>query len=141
MDRRVILIVEDIPTIQRLICRTVQRILPSARILTAIDGEEGFLRACINHPDLIITGLSMPRMNGYEMIRLLRREKTGMRTPIIGLSGNDPYCSLTGAFRAQCDEFLAKPYEPAALEAKITRVLSLTSAVGSSDRWVAQMVR
>jgi CheY-like chemotaxis protein len=97
--------------------------LPASQIITANNGEEGFLKACVASPDLIITGLTMPQMNGYEMVRLLRREKIGNTTLIIGLSGNVPQQSLTRAFRGSCDEFLAKPFSPEELQAKITKVL------------------
>jgi two-component system alkaline phosphatase synthesis response regulator PhoP len=123
MKELTVLIVEDIPTVQTLLSRIVERLLPTSQVITANNGEEGFLKACLARPDLIITGLAMPQMNGYEMVRLLRREKIGNTTLIIGLSGNDPCQPLTKAFRGSCDEFLAKPFAPGELQAKITKVL------------------
>ena len=125
MDDVTVLVVEDMPVIQALVSRTVRQLLPSSRVITANNGEEGFLRANMVRPELIITGLVMPHMNGYEMVRLLRQEKIGKVTLIIGLSGDDPHSPLTRAFRAACDDFLAKPFAPRELQAKVKKVLDL----------------
>jgi two-component system alkaline phosphatase synthesis response regulator PhoP len=129
-----VLIVEDIPVVRKLLLRIAQQLLPASQVITANNGEEGFLRACIARPDLIITGLAMPQMNGFEMVRLLRREKIGNTALVIGLSGNDPHQSLTRAFRESCDEFLAKPFAPGELQAKIAKVLDRNHSQRTSFR-------
>lgn len=105
-----ILIVEDILIVQELLKRIVQRTVPSAHILTASNGEEGLQKAIENRLDLIITGLTMPKMDGYEMVYHLRRQKDRAWVPIIGMSGNAPNKPNMIAFRRLCDAFLSKPF-------------------------------
>jgi CheY-like chemotaxis protein len=123
MKQMTILIVEDMPEILELIIRITRDILPSAQLLTADNGEEGLSKARQQRPDLIITGLTMPKMNGLRMVRLLRQEDWGYRVPIIGLSGNDPYKFSTLAFRRVCDRFLNKPFLSYQLRQTIHSVL------------------
>lgn len=53
------------------------------KVITATDGQEGFKIACKEQPDLILTDLMMPNLDGVEMIHLLRDESQFQKVPII----------------------------------------------------------
>lgn len=55
-------------------------------VFVAADGGEGLYQAKVNEPDLIVTDITMPTLNGYEMIRQLRATERFADTPIIALT-------------------------------------------------------
>ena len=115
-----ILIVDDDPLILTVIVQVIARaVAPSTHILTAYNGEDGLRKALEVQPDLIITDLMMPKMDGYEMVQLLRREQTGNRARIIGVSSSGALDARTKAFRTMCDTFLTKPFMPNELVEKL----------------------
>ena len=115
-----ILIVDDDPLILTVIVQVIARaVAPSTHILTAYNGEDGLRKALETQPDLIITDLMMPKMDGYEMVQLLRREQTGNRARIIGVSSSGALDARTKAFRTMCDTFLTKPFMPNELVEKL----------------------
>jgi DNA-binding response OmpR family regulator len=82
-----ILIVEDDISLRKALFEKLTS--EGFHILQAEDGEKGLKSALENHPDLIVLDVIMPRMNGMEMMKLLR-EKTGKITPIIILTNLEP---------------------------------------------------
>jgi CheY-like chemotaxis protein len=72
----------------------------------ASDGEEGFQKAVELLPDIIITDLAMPIVDGWETIRRLRADERTRRIPIIACSGND---SPRGTHAPWADAVLTKP--------------------------------
>lgn len=119
-----VLIVEDSPAVVLVISRIVRSFGKQVEIITAVDGVEGLVAAWQHHPDIIITRLYMARMDGYEMVRLLRREQTGSQIKIIGLSGQETSRTRVVAFRQLCDGFLAKPFTRSQLWDTLGQVLA-----------------
>ncbi len=115
-----ILLVEDDPLILMVMLQIIQRAVPaSAQILTAHNGEEGLLKAREIRPDLIITDLMMPKMDGYDMVQSLRQEQLDNPMWVIGLSCANAFDSRTTDFRKVCDKFLPKPFRPNELVAAL----------------------
>lgn len=113
-DSARILVIDDDPAV----LSTVRRILERAghEVLDAQDGREGLSLARREDPDLIITDLIMPEMEGIETIRTLREELPGVK--IIAVSGGGamgPGTYLTDAEILGADRALAKPFTPAQL--------------------------
>jgi CheY-like chemotaxis protein len=99
-------------------------VTPATNILTAYNGEEGLRLALQTQPDLIITDLMMPKMDGYDLVQSLRREDTATRARIIGVSSSGAMDARTKAFRTMCDGFLNKPFLPNELIEKVTYLTS-----------------
>jgi CheY-like chemotaxis protein len=117
-----ILLVEDDPLVLMLMLQVVERaVAPSAQIMTARNGEEGLLRAREVQPDLIVTDLMMPKMDGYDMVQSLRQEQIGSQMWVIGLSSASAIDPRTKDFRKLCDKFLSKPFQPHDLVAALNR--------------------
>jgi CheY-like chemotaxis protein len=72
----------------------------------ASDGQEGFQKAVELLPDIIITDLAMPIMDGWETIRRLRADDRTRRIPIIACSGDD---APSGTHDSWADALLTKP--------------------------------
>ncbi len=120
-----ILVVDDDPLILSVMLQVLARaVAPSTHILTAYNGEEGLRVALEAQPDLIITDLMMPKMDGYELVQSLRRDDKTPCPHIIGVSSSGAMDARTKAFRTMCDTFLNKPFMPKDLIEKITCLVS-----------------
>jgi chemosensory pili system protein ChpA (sensor histidine kinase/response regulator) len=84
-------------------------------VVTAPDGEKGFAQLRERQIDLIITDLSLPGMNGFELVSAVRKDARLRDTPIICLSGYGGLAYEQRAHEAGCDRILQKPFMPDAL--------------------------
>jgi len=116
MSKR-ILVVEDQEDNRRI----VRDLLTSAgyEMIEAATGEEGVALAETHRPDLILMDIQLPGLDGYEATRRIKANPALRGIPVIAvtsyaLSGDD-----ARAFEAGCDAYVAKPFSPRALLAKI----------------------
>ena len=84
----------------------------------ACDGREGIEKAMESLPDIIITDLRMPVMDGWEMIRRLRADHRKRRTPILACSGEE-----IGTHYTPADVLLPKPWSLDLLLPEVRRLL------------------
>jgi pilus assembly protein CpaE len=89
----------------------------------ADDGEKGVQLALQNPPDIIICDVMMPVLNGYDVVRHLRRDARFAHTPILFLTAQAEITDKLAAFEAGADDHLTKPFEPAELVARINVLL------------------
>jgi len=93
------------------------------RVAEAVDGVEALDKAATLKPDLIVMDLSLPRMDGWEATRRLKKDPATSHIPVVALTGHALAGHAEGARAAGCDSFVTKPCIPADLEAEIRRVL------------------
>ncbi len=94
------------------------------RVLTALDGREGFEVAAREFPDLVISDVSMPHMDGVEMCGLIRRHPGLRWTPILLVSAIcKDSASVIEGLRAGADDYLEAPYDPMCLVTKAARLI------------------
>src|SRR5919205_1293953 len=79
-----ILVVDDERHLVRLIQINLQQ--QGYEVITAFDGEEGLEKARAEQPDLIILDVTMPRMDGFEVLNRLRQNQQTSRMPVIVLT-------------------------------------------------------
>ena len=101
-----VLVVEDHHDTSFLLCRLLK--MEGFEVEHAIDGLVGYNAAAAAHPDLIITDLQMPRMDGIELIRRIRESKSINGTPIIVMSAYGQR-RINDALEAGADAFVEKP--------------------------------
>ena len=82
-----VLVVEDEPLMLKALCAKLK--LEGFPVLEAKDGEEGLNSALVNHPDIILLDLHMPKMDGMTMMHKLRTDGWGKNVPIIILTNYD----------------------------------------------------
>jgi CheY-like chemotaxis protein len=111
-----VLIVDDHHDTSYLLCRLFKT--EGYDVQHALDGVVGLHCATREHPDLIVTDLQMPRMNGIEMIRQLRQKEELRRTPIIVISSYGKRL-MEDAIEAGADEFVSKPIDFSRLLASV----------------------
>jgi CheY-like chemotaxis protein len=103
-----ILVVEDEENMRQALAELLR--LDGFEVVTARDGEDGYRQALLCEPDMIITDLVMPILDGLELSRLIRRQPGRVRTvPILALSANLPDYHLTSRMTSGIDRFLSKP--------------------------------
>ena len=83
-----------------------------AQVYQAANGEEGVKLASEHLPDLVITDISMPIMDGWELIRRLKGERATLDIPIIALTAHAMPGHRTRAIAAGCHNYLTKPLTP-----------------------------
>jgi two-component system response regulator VicR len=88
------------------------------RVLTAHDGREGLRRVREARPDLVLSNVQMPHMDGTEMARAIRADPALDTMPIVLMSG-----AATRAEGVPCDAFFQKPFRVDDLLAEIARLL------------------
>jgi len=94
----------------------------------ASHGFEAFDKALKCHPDAIVMDLRMPKLDGWEAVRLLKNRAQTRETPIIALTGDDNLEHLKLARNAGCDTVLLKPCAPDELHAVILKLLQASVA-------------
>ena len=122
-----ILIVEDNEMNRDMLTRRLER--RGYDICVAIDGLQGLDVARTQLPDLILMDMSLPRMDGWEVTRLLKAESSTSHIPIIALTAHAMLSDRDKAFAAGCDEYDTKPVEFHRLLAKIQNLLPVESRV------------
>ena len=108
---RTILIVDDDPSIRRLIAATLEDV-SGYRMTEAGDGEEAVERARDAQPAIVFLDIEMPRLNGIEACRRLRSEPGTADATIVMLTGDSDDDAERDARAAGADLFLTKPFSP-----------------------------
>lgn len=88
---------------------------------TASDGEEGLNAALEGRPDLIVLDIMLPKINGYEVCRLVRRE--GLDVPIIMLTAKGQESDIVLGLELGADDYVTKPFGVMELLARVKALL------------------
>ena len=126
-----ILFVDDEEQIRKLLSTYLTR--QGYDVATANDGLQALKAIQSRAPDLVITDVGMPNMNGFELTRRLRADHRTARTPILMLSARKEADDVLTGYSEGADEYVSKPIEMAVLAAKIDVLLKRvrTTAVAS----------
>src|ERR1700704_2301927 len=131
MTKKRILVVDDEPQITRVLRTSLTG--SGYEVRTAEDGHAGLRMAREWQPDLLITDVSMPNMNGIELSRQLRSES---RLPIIILSVKGEEKTKVEALDAGADDYVTKPIGMDELLARVRRNLARTKPAEDSAQRV-----
>jgi DNA-binding response OmpR family regulator len=101
-----ILVIEDDATMLRGLRDNFE--FKGYRVLTAADGEEGLETALSGKPDLIVLDIMLPKINGYEVCRLIRKE--GLEMPIIMLTAKGEESDIVLGLNLGADDYVTKPF-------------------------------
>ncbi len=93
------------------------------KIITAGDGEEGFEKAMEFVPDLIISDVIMPRMDGYKMCEQLKSKEQTSHIPVILLTVQSEAEQKLKGIKLGADEYIPKPFDRDELEARVINLL------------------
>lgn len=108
MERKRLLLVDDEPHVTIVLSRKLER--EGYEVQTARDGEEGFRTAVTYRPDLVVSDLQMPRVDGLGMARLLAGDPATAKIPILMLSGRGFLLDKELAKATRIVRVLEKPF-------------------------------
>jgi EAL domain-containing protein (putative c-di-GMP-specific phosphodiesterase class I)/DNA-binding response OmpR family regulator len=126
-------VVEDSPTQAERVRLLLER--EGHAVAVAPDGREGLRMALADTPDLIISDVVMPRMDGYAFCQAVKSAEATRRIPFVLLTGmNSPLDVVVGLERG-ADNFVTKPFEDAQLASRVRRIFeNLDLGGGGSGR-------
>ena len=133
-----ILLVDDDRLIQRLVSTHLER--AGYRMGVAGNGVEALALVRQHVPDLVITDVQMPELNGLELTAQLRRNHLTARVPIIMFSSEASPGDMVVGYSSGADEYLPKPFEVAVLEAKIQSLLRRTQPVAAEGSALGKVI-
>lgn len=119
-----ILVIDDEPLYHKMIAHALEA--EKYQLDFTSNGAEGLQKAKTTQPDLIITDVVMPDMDGYEVTRLLRREPQFAHTPILVLTAQSSLQNKLKSFEAGADDHLTKPFEAVEFTARLAALLRRT---------------
>ncbi len=132
-DRPTILVVEDHPDLRTLIRRELSA---DYDLLEAPDGAVGLELARAEIPDLVLTDIMMPQLDGYELCRRLKTDERTNHIPVVMLTAKTDSESRLAGLEIGADDYLTKPFEVAELKIRLANLLEqrrlLTERLG---RW------
>src|SRR5437016_4456562 len=127
-----VLFVDDEEQIRKLLSTWLTR--HGYAVTVATDGWEALKAIRAKAPDLVITDVNMPNMNGYELTRRLRADHRTARIPVVMLSARKQADDVLTGYAEGADEYIPKPVEMAVLSAKIEVLIKRVRATqGGSE--------
>jgi two-component system phosphate regulon response regulator PhoB len=121
MHDATVLVVDDEAPILALLKYNLEK--AGYRVLQATDGEEAMTVAREEHPDIVILDWMLPSLSGIEVCRQMRRDSALANVPIIMLTAKGEEQDRVRGLEVGADDYMAKPFSPAELLARIHAVL------------------
>ena len=125
-----VLVVDDEINIVRLIQVNLER--HGYTVETAYNGAEALAKIKENRPDLLVSDVMMPEMDGFELLANVRRDPMLMDLPVIMLTAKAQDKDVMEGYKTGADMYLTKPFNPAELIAFAKRILS--SSIDSGEK-------
>ena len=119
--RRLILVVDDSKTVQKMIAGVLEKEL--YRVMLADDGLQALARLDDETPSLILLDITMPRMDGYQVARIITGNDATASIPVVMLSGKDGFFDRIRGKLAGAKGYVTKPFDPSDLTETIKRCL------------------
>ena len=120
-NKATILIVDDEPAIRMGLAATIKR--HGYNVITAVNGDDGFLKARQSLPALIISDVMMPVLNGFEMKQQMSADPQLASIPFIFLTARTASEDRVAGIRNGADDYVTKPFVTEELMARIEAVL------------------
>jgi len=128
---KTVLIIEDDPNTAALVALYLER--EGFRALTAENGETGLSLAQRHRPVLVVLDLMLPKMDGWEVCRQLRKKS---EVPVIMLTARGEEIDRVAGLTLGADDYVVKPFSPRELVARVKAVLRRTSHNGAAKKTI-----
>jgi len=133
-DRGTILVVDDNDDMRAFLARTIGR---QHRVLLAADGAQGLELANAELPDLVLSDVMMPVIDGLELCRRLKAEAATRNIPVILITARHGPEGAVEGLAAGADDYVLKPFSPQELRARIAtqlRIRQLTATLIRAEK-------
>jgi len=118
-----ILVVDDNPANLRLACDVLE--FDGFEVVSAVNAEQALASLEVELPDLLLTDIEMPGMDGLELTRLLRASPPTRQLPIVALTAYAMRGDEEKALAAGCDAYFTKPVDTRTLGARLAAILEV----------------
>ena len=125
---KTILVVEDEPSIAQIAADYLRH--GGFGVITASNGVDALAQARAQRPDLVVLDLGLPRLDGLEVAKTLRREGD---VPIIMLTARIDEADRLAGLELGADDYITKPFSPRELVARVRTVLRRVDTAGAGD--------
>jgi len=112
-----ILVVDDNQDSRELVVKVLKN--KGYVMVEAVDGEEAVEKAVAEKPDLILLDISIPKLNGYEVTRVLKSREEFKSIPVVALTAHAMKGDRTKALEAGCEGYITKPINVRELPAQV----------------------
>ncbi len=129
---RKILAVDDERHIVRLVQVNLER--QGYQVVTAFDGKEALEKVESEHPDLIVLDVMMPYMDGFEVLKNLKKNAVTRDIPVIMLTAKAQDADVFRGWQSGVDCYLTKPFNPMELIAFVKRIFQSLENEGSGEK-------
>ena len=129
---RTILVAEDEPQIAGLVRDYLEH--AGFAVISAADGAAALALARARRPDALVLDLGLPRVDGLDVIRAIRRDS---RVPILILSARGDEIDRVTGLELGADDYVVKPFSPRELVARVRAVLRRVESAPASDERIA----
>lgn len=122
--RRTIMVVDDSPTVRKLVTLKLEG--QGHHVIAATDGIDALAKLNESIPDLILSDITMPRMDGYQLCKLIKSNPTTKHIPVVMLSGKDGFFDKMRGRVAGSTAHMTKPFEPDELIKTVAKYCGLS---------------
>ncbi|MCE5203955.1 MAG: response regulator [Coriobacteriales bacterium] len=122
MTNRKILIADDNQQIRMLVSASLRSL--GHELVVAVDGEEALEKAIAERPDLVLLDVTMPKLDGFEVLGFLRKRPETADLKVIMLTTAAQQTDKKRGAELGCDDYLVKPFEPGELREVVQAVLT-----------------
>jgi diguanylate cyclase (GGDEF)-like protein len=119
-----VLVIDDSECVQRLLKARLSS--EGLELIEALDGESGLRLAEEHRPDIVLLDLSMPGMDGFQVLRQLKENLVLDQIPVLVLSGMQSPQDKVTAFDLGAIDFIAKPFDLAELRVRVRSAIRLS---------------
>lgn len=130
--RRKILLIEDSTSLVELL--SIQLKQYGLDVISTMDGQIGIEMAIREKPDLIICDVLLPEINGYNVLSVLKKEKTTSRIPFFFLTGKSDFSDIRKGMNQGADDYFIKPVEIAELIKAINNILGTNYSINIPNK-------
>ncbi|MGH1366820.1 MAG: hybrid sensor histidine kinase/response regulator transcription factor [Calditrichia bacterium] len=134
-DDTLVLIVEDHHDLRRFICESLQS---HYSVIEAENGRIGVEKAIARIPDLIISDVMMPEMDGYELCAELKTNEKTNHIPIILLTAKAAQADKMAGLETGADDYLLKPFNPDELQVRVRNLIKIRRSM--RDKFSGEML-
>ena len=127
-----VLVCDDERHIVRLIQVNLER--QGYTVVTAFDGKEGLEKIRSEKPNLVVLDVMMPYMDGFEVLKTIRREPETENLPVIMLTAKAQDKDVFEGYHYGADMYLTKPFNPMELVTFVKRIAQGTDDPGSGSK-------
>jgi twitching motility two-component system response regulator PilG len=110
LDQKTVLVVDDSPTVRKLVSITLEK--RGYKVVSAFDGVAAIKEIAAHNPSLILMDVNMPRLDGYQLCKLVKKHETTRDIPVLMLTGKDGMFDRLRGRLVGCAGSIAKPFSP-----------------------------